>query len=94
MNYLVKCGVAEIFRNEQELFSLVKKYENKDVIEQYKENVKQLRKNGMQNIEKLILSQKEAKFEQSYENIDYSSVLKNVRKQMKIMHKKLKKEQK
>ncbi len=94
MNYLVKCGVAEIFRNEQELFSLVKKYQNKDVIEQYKENVKQLRKNGMQNIEKLILSQKEAKFEQSYENIDYSSVLKNVRKQMKIMHKKLKKEQK
>ena len=95
MEFLVKCGVAAVLKNEQELFSLVKKYQNKEVVKQYEKNVKELRKNAIVDIKELILSQSNAKFDQSYiDSIDYSTVLKNVRKQMKIMHKKLKKEQK
>ena len=96
LNYLTNKGIARSFKTTKELRKNI--YELKDNKELYNNTVEsesKLRTNGIDKLAKFILEQPKAKYSAKYiKEVDYSKVLKNVKKEVKKANKKTLKEYK
>lgn len=82
LNYLKSKGVAKSFKNKRELKKIIfDLMDNREHLEQMVENSSKLRRNGIDNLAKFILSQPNAEYDQNeIESIDYDMVFKTVQK--------------
>ena len=89
LTYLTKKGITSSFKNKKELKKVLDKLrDDKEYYQSVVENEAKLRTNGIDNVAKLILNQPNAVYNDEYiKNIDYSKVLKNVKKALKQANK-------
>ena len=85
LKYLTQKGIASSFKNVKELKNNLDKIKNdKKYVENIIKNEKKLRRNGINELAMLVLSQPKAEYNEEYiKSIDYSQVVKNVKKELK-----------